>query len=399
MSPQKPTPRGASKRPGLPRRPALTPPEAPGVVSGQDSTTSQQSSAELSILVSMLGRSAEESPTAHPSTVARSAEVEGQGPSPKGDTGESAKFQIPSSKGDWATPNSQLPTPKEDWATPNSQLPTPNEDTEIGHYGLARQQAEDRSPRDAAAFDEVARSLAAAEGCVTLLGQSTGLLRLAALDVVKAETARAGGLLQLLRFLRGEIAPAGRPVAISAVMQRVLQAVEAERRLRAIALTAPAATANSHTSTVTRPALSHVEGPGLSEVEGQFPTPKADWETPAMNATFFADETLLANTLLALLVTTFTLVETVQNPRVDLSVTISEQAQVELSIRQDHVNAPQLWLARTNGDEFAAEGGGIIGAVAMAAARRLAHTCGGTFVVGAPARGSILTITLPLHTR
>jgi hypothetical protein len=72
---------------------------------------------------------------------------------------------------------------------------------------------------------------------VPLLAQSTGLLRLAALDVVRAETARAGGLLQLLRFLRGDISPPMTAVSTTAVVQRVVQALESERRLRSIALT------------------------------------------------------------------------------------------------------------------------------------------------------------------
>ena len=85
-------------------------------------------------------------------------------------------------------------------------------------------------------------SLAAAEACVPLLAQSTGLLRIAALDVVRAETARAGGLLQLLRFLRGDVSPAVTAVSTSAVVQRVAQALESERRLRSVSLTTRLAT-------------------------------------------------------------------------------------------------------------------------------------------------------------
>ena len=126
--------------------------------------------------------------------------------------------------------------------------------------------AGEASHREAAAFDEVARSLAAAEACVPLLAQSTGLLRLAALDVVRAETARAGGLLQLLRFLRGDISLPMTAVSTTAVVQRVAQALESERRLRSIALTTRSSVAD---------------------------------------ATCAGDETLLANTLITLLLLTF----------------------------------------------------------------------------------------------
>src|SRR5262245_51683890 len=171
--------------------------------------------------------------------------------------------------------------------TPNPQLPTPKRQPladdvgplEVEHAPSPAPvvQPPDASEREAAAFDVVARSLAAAEACVPLLAQSTGLLRIAALDVVRAETARAGGLLQLLRFLRGDVSPPITAVSTNAVAQRVAQALESERRLRSIALT-------------TRSSVT--------------------------DATCAGDETLLANTLLVLLLITFAAVEGVQNARV-----------------------------------------------------------------------------------
>src|SRR5262245_27109374 len=150
--------------------------------------------------------------------------------------------------------NPQLQTPDEQGHAPESEdLPLDSDDVVSDEPGLRPHRrttdeaatpspqlgarAGGASPPEAAAFDEVARSLAAAEACVPLLAQSTGLLRIAALDVVKAETARAGGLLQLLRFLRGDTTPAMTAVSTTAVLQRVVQAVESERRLRGIALT------------------------------------------------------------------------------------------------------------------------------------------------------------------
>ena len=217
----------------------------------------------------------------------------------------------------------------------------------------------DATRPEAAAFDEVARSLGAAEACVPLLAQSTGLLRIAALDVVRAETARAGGLLQLLRFLRGDLTPVMTAVSTSAVLHRVVQAVESERRLRSISLT-------------TRSSVG--------------------------DATCAGDEALLVNTLLALLLTTFAALEGVQNARVMLSVTVSDTGEIGLAVSQDHVAAPAAWLARAGSDELTTEAGQAVVGIALSAAHRLVWHWGGRFAIAAGEHSSILTLWLPtLH--
>ena len=211
------------------------------------------------------------------------------------------------------------------------------------------------SPSEAAAFDEVARSLAAAEACVPLLAKATGLMRLAALDVVRAETARAGGLLHLLRFLRGDLVPPRTFVLSSAVLLRVAQSVESECRLRGIALT-------------TRSSVADVM--------------------------FTGDETLLANTLFALLLATFALVEQVPNAGVTLSVSVSADGDASLAIGQEHIAAPAAWStpAASSGLQ---DDGGIVPAVAINAARYLAAVSGGRFEVAAGQHSSLLTLVLP----
>jgi hypothetical protein len=218
-------------------------------------------------------------------------------------------------------------------------------------------QPPETSPREAAAFDVVARSLAAAEACVPLIAQSTGLLRIAALDVVRAETARAGGLLQLLRYLRGDVSPPVTVVSASAVVQRVVQALESERRLRNVALTTRSSVAD---------------------------------------ATCAGDETLLANTLLVLLLITFAAIEGVQNARVTLSVTISDDEEIGLAVSQDHVPAPASWTARTSAEGVSADAGHAIAVIAIAAAHRLVREWHGRFAIATGEHSSILAIWLPL---
>jgi hypothetical protein len=213
------------------------------------------------------------------------------------------------------------------------------------------------SEPEAAAFDEVARSLAAAEACVPLLAQSTGLMRLAALDVVKAETARAGGLLQLLRYLRGDITPPMTAVSTAVVTQRVAQAAEAERRLRGIALTSRSSVAD---------------------------------------ATCTGDETLLTNVILALLLITFAVIQNVQNARVTLSVTISDEGDIGLAVSQDHVPPPAEWTTRTGLEELPVDGSQVVPAIAINAARRLAGEWNGRFAMAGGEHSTILTLWLPM---
>jgi len=191
---------------------------------------------------------------------------------------------------------------------------------------------------------------------VPLLAQSTGLLRIAALDVVRAETARAGGLLQLLRFLRGDVSPPITAVSTSAVVQRVVHALESERRLRSIALTTRSSVAD---------------------------------------ATCAGDETLLANTLLVLLLITFAALEGVQNARVTLSVTVSEEQEIGLAVSQDHVAAPAGWTARAGSEDFNGDGVQAITVVALAAAHRLVREWRGRFAIATGEHSTILTIWLP----
>ena len=266
----------------------------------------------------------------------------------------SGKFQVPSS-------NFQVSSTEPEEAETESRasgseldprtldVPAPVRTDRINQSGAASEQ-------EAVAFDEVARSLAAAEACVPLLAQATGLMRLAALDVVKAETARAGGLLQLLRFLRGDISLPVTSVSTAVVIQRVAQAAEAERRLRGIALATRSSVAD---------------------------------------ATCAGDETLLTNTVLALLLITFGLVEGVQNARVTVSVTVNEGGEIGLAVSQDHVPAPASWTAETASGDLPGDAARVVPAIALKAAHRLAREWRGRFALATGEHSSILTLWLP----
>jgi hypothetical protein len=315
MSPQKPVSRNSTRRTGAPKPPAFEP-SAPSQTA--DAPIYRELPTDISSLASILEAAMKPTAKSEDEILVESDEAAEDEPVP-----------MPSRR---RTDESITVTP------PSSVRAAP------------------ASPPEAAAFDEVARSLGAAEACVPLLAQSTGLLRIAALDVVKAETARAGGLLQLLRFLRGDLTPAMTAVSTTAVLQRVVQAAESERRLRGIALTSRSSVAE------------------------------------AMCA---GDETLLVNTLLALLLATFAAIEGVQNGRVTLSLTVSDNGEIGFAVSQDHVAAPAAWLARAGSDELSADTGQALSAIALSAVHRLASTWRGRFATATGEHSSILTLWLP----
>jgi hypothetical protein len=217
------------------------------------------------------------------------------------------------------------------------------------------------STRDAAALHQVARSLATAETCMTLLAQSRGgLMTLALGHVLKAEMARATGLVQLLQFLKGDLLPVNSTVFSSAIVRRAVQSAESEGRLRGITL-----------RTRSNPD----------------------------DLSFIADEALLANVLLGVLLTTFALLDGVQNPQVELVVTVSDQGEIALSVIQEHATAPHGWMTRPAASASAEVAGGVLGAVAMSAGQRIARGWGGRFAVTAAECSTSVSIYLPvIHT-
>jgi hypothetical protein len=83
----------------------------------------------------------------------------------------------------------------------------------------------------------LAQSLAALRASTNLLSERGPLLASAvAGNLIRAEAWRATCLLQVSRFLRGEIVAAPKPVRTQTILDQVLKSIEPERRLRGIAL-------------------------------------------------------------------------------------------------------------------------------------------------------------------
>jgi hypothetical protein len=122
----------------------------------------------------------------------------------------------------------QPATAKESPVAPTPMAPTTDAVRETGD--------EDAIAAAVRAGHDLAQSLSALRASSTLLNDRGGLAATVAANLIRAEAWRATCLLQASRFLRGEIAASSKPVHARAVLDQALDAIEAERRLRAVVI-------------------------------------------------------------------------------------------------------------------------------------------------------------------
>ena len=91
-------------------------------------------------------------------------------------------------------------------------------------------------PKTDIAFGAFADCLTAVASSAGLLASGSALTHAVAIDLVRAEVARALHLLRAVRVLRGEVNLVRRPVYPRTILQRVVGETEAERRLQGVAL-------------------------------------------------------------------------------------------------------------------------------------------------------------------
>ena len=91
-------------------------------------------------------------------------------------------------------------------------------------------------PKTDIAFGAFADCLTAVASSAGLLSSGSALTQSVAVDLVRAEAARALHLLRAVRVLRGEMSQARRAIYPRALLQRVVDETEAERRLRGVSL-------------------------------------------------------------------------------------------------------------------------------------------------------------------
>ncbi len=186
---------------------------------------------------------------------------------------------------------------------------------------------------------DLAQSLAALRASTNLLSERTpALASTVAANLIRAESWRASCLLQVSRFLRGEIVAAPKPVRVQRIFDEIFKSIEPERRLRSLVVEERISVADSR---------------------------------------IIADEELLICALSGLLMATAGLTE---EPTFAITVTAELRGtDVICSIAQDQVRPPSNW--RT---DWAAAG-----------AARVLATCNGRLAMGATSTGTEIRITIP----
>ena len=205
-----------------------------------------------------------------------------------------------------------------------------------------------------AALGEIARALAVSESCAEALKHASGMIAGRVRDIAGAEMARAAILLQMWRFLEGELALGQTVLSVPSLVRHAIALVESESVLRGIVVSTP---------------------------------------TPLPDLQVQGDEALFVDVLRGLLLTTFTLLDDVENPLV--VVTTNESAgRCVLAVGQTHVTAPRGWSSHASGESFAAEPDAIMRAMALCAANRFAALGHGQCDTRVQERSTVISLGL-----
>jgi nitrogen-specific signal transduction histidine kinase len=204
------------------------------------------------------------------------------------------------------------------------------------------------------ASSELERSLSALGVCAHLLDDSApALARMAAANLIRAEVCRALCLLQASRVLRDDAVIRRVPVSVRALIDRVLQSVEPERRLRNVVV---------------------------------------DRQVDVSVCRVSADEELLASALCGVLLVSFGLLDGFAEPRV--TVTARANGEFTFTVAHEGCRLPVAWMTDT-GDGATADRAGDGGAVLLLAARRIIERCGGGLGATTARRGSEIRVSIP----
>jgi ParB-like chromosome segregation protein Spo0J len=217
-------------------------------------------------------------------------------------------------------------------------------------------------PRVEPAFGAFAECLTAVASSAGLLSSGSTLTQTVAVDLIRAEAARALQLLRALQVLNGELTPKRRTVLPSAVVQRVLEQTASERRLRGMALS------------ITR--------------EGR--------DCPVLPA----DEDLLVAAVGALVVAAGVLLDADPGPSVTLGASLKADGAVAFVAEHEGAELPLFWrsiLAEDSVRESALPGGreSMAALTLLRAARQVAELHEGRMSVDCADGSTSLSILLP----
>ena len=212
-------------------------------------------------------------------------------------------------------------------------------------------------------FAAFADCLTAVASSANLLSPGSTLTQTVAVDLVRAEAARALQLLVAARVLKGDVSVARREVAVRSVIERAVEQTAAERRLRGLTLDAPS----------TRKGGETVSG----------------------------DEDLLASSLGALILGPAVLFEVLRSKVVSLQVNSRADGTIAFSAIHDGAELPYYWrskLAEVEWPDISSHGGSSVSSgalVLLRSARRVAELHGGHMTLDCSEGRTSLSIVLP----
>lgn len=221
------------------------------------------------------------------------------------------------------------------------------------------------SPTTDLTFAAFADCLTAVASSANLLSPGSTLTQTVAVDLVRAEAARALQLLLAARVLKGDVSVARREVAARTVVERAAEQTAAERRLRGLTL--------------------------------DFPSGRKVGETVS------GDEDLLASSLGAVILAPAVLFETTRSKAVSVQVNSRADGTVALSAIHDGAELPHFWrskLAESEWPDLSMNGSSVSSAalVLLRAARRVAELHAGHMTLDCSEGRTGLSIVLPAAT-
>lgn len=212
----------------------------------------------------------------------------------------------------------------------------------------------------AGATEQLAQSLLALASSANLLSGGSPLTAAVAVDLVKAEAARALQLLLASRVLRNEVPVTRMKVQARTIVDRAMQMTMAERRLRGSEVVVSA------------------EGLRDSAVRG--------------------DEELLASAVAGLVMAAVGVVGDRGGP-VTLSAAGRNDGRLVFTVSQESLSVPESWVERTFDAAWPLATGSTGTLALMQSARRIAELHGGHAVAASTEAGTTFSITLPLVAR
>jgi ParB-like chromosome segregation protein Spo0J len=210
-------------------------------------------------------------------------------------------------------------------------------------------------------FAAFADCLTAVASSANLLSPGSTLTQTVAVDLVRAEAARALQLLVAARVLKGDISVARREVAARSVIERAVDQTAAERRLRGLTVDTP---------------------------------------SRKVSETVAGDEDLLAASFSALILAPAVLFETARSKVISLQANSRADGTVVLSAVHDGAELPHYWrskLAETEGADVSMSASSVSSAalVLLRAARRVAELHGGHLTLDCSEGRTSLSLVVP----